>query len=212
MFPIASKARRLAGGGDGCYHDGMFRGPSSSRVARRFGASFGAVILLVAAVIGGCTFAAKGDDGEPPAATARASNSTEPQGESQVRSRAPTEIRWVPYDQAFAVAGREHKPVVLMFTAGWCGHCRTYRDQVLTNAQVIEMSSRFVMVRVDIDERRDLNQRYGIDGGYVPRTMFFTPEGTHRPELRAERPSYVYFLNTGNPVELLGLMQRAIGS
>lgn len=122
----------------------------------------------------------------------------------------PSEIRWTPYDEAFALARREDKPVVVVFTAAWCGHCRTYQG-VLEHPEVIALSRQAVMVRVDIDERPDVNARHLDDGGYVPRTHFFRPDGSPIAELRAaNRTRYVHFLDTQSPAELLSLMRRAI--
>src|SRR5512145_821414 len=81
----------------------------------------------------------------------------------------PLAIAWTTYEDAVARAGTEQKPVVLVFTATWCSQCRAYQ-QVLDDPEVIAMSRRFLMVRIDIDERRDLNASYDVDGRYVPRT------------------------------------------
>lgn len=166
------------------------------------------ILGLLGGVLASCS--ARPRDGAPPATAA------EPSGTASQRSAlaatVPPEIRWTPYDEAFARAQREHKPVVLVFTAVWCGHCRTYQG-VLTNPEVVTLSERLVMVRVDIDQRPDVNARYMNDGGYVPRTMFFRADGTPRPELRAaNRTQYVHFLDTTNPAELLGLMRQALSS
>lgn len=122
----------------------------------------------------------------------------------------PTAIEWTPYDQAFERARNQNKPVVLVFTAAWCGQCRTYQS-VLSHPEVVALSQELVMVRVDIDQRPDVNARYQDDGGYVPRTLFFRADGTPLHELRAaHRSRYVHFLDTGNPDELLSLMRRAL--
>lgn len=125
---------------------------------------------------------------------------------------APTEIAWEDFETGLSRAQREQKPFVLVFTATWCSQCAIYRT-VLANPQVVAASQDLVMIRVDITEHPDLNQRYAYDGGYVPRTMFFGPDGTHRAELKANaRDSFKYFLNPRDPNELLGLMRRALSS
>lgn len=123
--------------------------------------------------------------------------------------RASDEIAWESPEAGFARAAREGRPVVVVLTATWCGHCRTYAANVLSDPRVIEASSDFVMVRIDVDQRPDLARRFALDGGYVPRTLFLTPEGQPRTELHAPRARYLYFLATTDPAELLGLMARA---
>lgn len=148
----------------------------------------------------------------PRNATPGESAAPETPAASTLGSQPQTEIAWTPYDQAFDRARRDHKPVVVVFTATWCGHCRTYQG-VLSSPEVIALSQELVMVRVDIDQRPDVNARYQDDGGYVPRTLFFRADGSPIPELRAaNRTRYVHFLDTENPTELLSLMRRALAS
>lgn len=178
--------------------------PTSSMTAKR------RALVMFLGLLGGALAAcsARPHDGAPPS-VATEPESTAPAA-SSIGAAVPSEIRWTPYDEAFARAQREHKPVVIVFTAVWCSHCRTYQG-VLTNPEVVALSEQLVMVRVDIDQRPDVNARYMNDGGYVPRTMFFRADGTPRPELRAaNRTQYVHFLDTTHPSELLGLMRQAL--
>jgi uncharacterized protein YyaL (SSP411 family) len=86
-------------------------------------------------------------------------------------------VEWLPWSRdAFALASREHKPVLLSITAAWCRACR---DMDLTTYAAADVGAlvhdRFVAVRVDADRRPDINDRYNL-GGW-PTTAFLTPEG-----------------------------------
>lgn len=146
-----------------------------------------------------------------PAAPARAAGATDEPSPGRAARLAQDEgsIHWVSAEEGFAEAARTRKPVMAVFTATWCGQCRTYRENVLTNPEVVAASRDFVMVQVDIDQEPEVARRHAPDGGYVPRTLFFTPDGDHRAELRAMRPNFQYFLEPRAPTELLTLMARA---
>jgi thiol:disulfide interchange protein len=67
--------------------------------------------------------------------------------------------------EAEAEAKAQHKQVFAYFTATWCGPCQemkrtTWSDNTVGRA----MESRFVPVKIDIDENRSLAIAYGIDG------------------------------------------------
>ncbi|HYT67170.1 MAG TPA: DUF255 domain-containing protein [Vicinamibacterales bacterium] len=86
-------------------------------------------------------------------------------------------IDWLPWSaEAFARAMRERKPVLLSISAAWCRACHemdatTYADpEVATKIQ-----DAFIPVRVDADQRPDINERYNL-GGW-PTTAFLTPHG-----------------------------------
>jgi uncharacterized protein YyaL (SSP411 family) len=86
-------------------------------------------------------------------------------------------VAWLPWGAAaFSRARDEHKPVLLSMTATWCGSCRemertTYGDPSIATL----INRRFVPIRVDVDQRPDIGERYGL-GGW-PTTAFLTPGG-----------------------------------
>jgi uncharacterized protein len=86
-------------------------------------------------------------------------------------------VAWLPWGSAaFARALAEHKPVLLSITATWCGSCHemdrtTYSDPTIATF----INKRFVPIRVDVDERPDVSERYML-GGW-PTTAFLTPSG-----------------------------------
>ena len=89
---------------------------------------------------------------------------------------------WSP--EAFALAAREDKPILLDIGAVWCHWCHvmdreSYEDATL--AQVI--NEHYIAVKVDRDERPDVDSRYqaaisAISGqGGWPLTAILTPDG-----------------------------------
>lgn len=86
-------------------------------------------------------------------------------------------VQWVAWStDAFARARAEGKPVLLSITAPWCRACHemdrtTYADP----AVAARIRDRFIPVRVDSDQRPDINERYNL-GGW-PTTAFLTSDG-----------------------------------
>ena len=92
-------------------------------------------------------------------------------------SGAPREpLKWADFGPAaFAKAKAEHKFVVLDGSAEWCHWCHvmeatTYHDPAVAAL----VAARFVAVKVDIDARPDIGERYG-DWGW-PATVIFSPD------------------------------------
>ncbi|HTU71798.1 MAG TPA: DUF255 domain-containing protein [Candidatus Baltobacteraceae bacterium] len=88
------------------------------------------------------------------------------------------EIAWQPWgEDAFARAQREDKPILLSISAVWCHWCHVMDETSYSDGGVIErINAHYVPVRVDNDERPDVNARYNM-GGW-PTTAFLTPDGT----------------------------------
>lgn len=86
-------------------------------------------------------------------------------------------VAWLPWGAAaFGRAREEGKPVLLSLAASWCGSCRrmddtTYADPLVATA----INHRFIPIRVDVDDRPDLSERYTL-GGW-PTTAFLTAAG-----------------------------------
>ncbi len=88
------------------------------------------------------------------------------------------EIAWMPWgDEAFARARAEDKPLLLSISAVWCHWCHVMDRTSYADPAVIEaINAHYVPVRVDNDERPDVNARYNM-GGW-PTTAFLAPDGT----------------------------------
>lgn len=87
------------------------------------------------------------------------------------------EINWRPWSpEAFARAQFEDKPILLGISAVWCHWCHVMDETTYSDPAVIQLiNDRFVAIRVDNDQRPDVNARYNM-GGW-PTTAFLTPAG-----------------------------------
>ena len=86
-------------------------------------------------------------------------------------------IAWRPWDEsAFATARAEGKPVLLTLGATWCHWCHVMDDLAYSDHRVISLvNSRFIPVRVDVDQRPDISLRYN-QGGF-PSVAFLAGDG-----------------------------------
>jgi uncharacterized protein YyaL (SSP411 family) len=93
------------------------------------------------------------------------------------RPNRASEIRWRAWgDAAFGEAREQNKPVLLAISAVWCHWCHVMDETSYSSADIIRViNEKYVPVRVDNDERPDVNRRYNM-GGW-PSTVFLTPEG-----------------------------------
>jgi len=93
------------------------------------------------------------------------------------RPNRASEIAWRSWgDEAFAEARSADKPVLLAISAVWCHWCHVMDETSYSDADVIRgINERYIPIRVDNDERPDVNRRYNM-GGW-PTTAFLTPDG-----------------------------------
>jgi uncharacterized protein YyaL (SSP411 family) len=112
--------------------------------------------------------------------------------------------------EAFALAQRENKPILLDIGAVWCHWCHVMDRESYEDAKTAKViNENFIPVKVDRDERPDVDSRYqaavsAISGqGGWPLTAFLTPEGKpyfggtyFPPEERYGRPSFQRVLTT----------------
>jgi hypothetical protein len=102
-----------------------------------------------------------------------------------LRSAAHQPVNWREWgDQAFAQAREQDKPILLDIGAVWCHWCHVMDRETYENPEVARLiNEHYVAVKVDRDERPDIDSRYQTavsavtgQGGW-PLTAFLTPEG-----------------------------------
>jgi uncharacterized protein YyaL (SSP411 family) len=94
-------------------------------------------------------------------------------------------IQWHEWGaEAFAAAQRENKPMLLDIGAVWCHWCHVMDRESYDDAEIAAIvNQHFIAVKVDRDERPDIDSRYqaavqAVSGqGGWPLTAFLTPDG-----------------------------------
>jgi uncharacterized protein YyaL (SSP411 family) len=102
-----------------------------------------------------------------------------------LRSAAAQPVDWYPWGpEAFARAQQEDKPILLDIGGVWCHWCHVIDHESYEDPAVAKIiNEHFVAIKVDRDERPDVDARYqhavqALTGqGGWPLTAFLTPEG-----------------------------------
>ena len=138
-------------------------------------------------------------------------NSLSKASSAYLRSAMHQPVDWQPWgEDAFRRARSEDKPVLLDIGAVWCHWCHVMdRESYEDEATARIINEHFIAVKVDRDERQDVDTRYqaavsAISGqGGWPLTAFLTPEGEpffggtyFPPDDRHGRPSFQRVLLT----------------
>jgi uncharacterized protein YyaL (SSP411 family) len=118
-------------------------------------------------------------------AESRHANLLEESASAYLRSAGHQPIHWHPWGEAaFARARAEDKPILLDIGAVWCHWCHVMDRESYEDPEIARLINElFVAVKVDRDERPDVDARYqaavsAISGqGGWPLTAFLTPEG-----------------------------------
>jgi uncharacterized protein YyaL (SSP411 family) len=112
-------------------------------------------------------------------------NSLASASSAYLRSAMHQPIQWHEWSkEAFATAKRENKPILLDVGAVWCHWCHVMDRESYDNPEIAQIvNERFIAVKVDRDERPDVDSRYQVavnamtgQGGW-PLTAFLTPDG-----------------------------------
>jgi uncharacterized protein YyaL (SSP411 family) len=161
-------------------------------------------------------------------------NSLSRASSAYLRSAMHQPILWHEWGpEAFETAQRENKPMLLDIGAVWCHWCHVMDRESYDDPEIAAIvNQNFVAVKVDRDERPDIDSRYqaaiqAVSGqGGWPLTAFLTPDGKpfyggtyFPPQDHYGRPSFrrvllsianAYKEKHGDVVEQASLVENAI--
>jgi len=117
--------------------------------------------------------------------TTSALNSLARASSAYLRSAMHQPIQWHEWGaEAFAAARRDNKPMLLDIGAVWCHWCHVMDRESYDDPEIAAIvNQHFIAVKVDRDERPDIDSRYqaavqAVSGqGGWPLTAFLTPDG-----------------------------------
>src|SRR5207253_11081742 len=166
--------------------------------------------------------------------TTQTSNSLSTASSAYLRSAMHQPVQWHEWgEEAFSTAQRENKPILLDIGAVWCHWCHVMDRESYDDAELAQIvNDRFIAVKVDRDERPDIDSRYQAaisafsgQGGW-PLTAFLTPDGKpfyggtyFPPNEQYGRPSFkrvllaisdAYHEKNGEVVEQAKMVEGAI--
>ncbi len=140
-----------------------------------------ALALLVVSLAAGCA-----PEAAPPPQSAAAASQGAPAAGAPHAGAAG--VAWAGFDATtFAKAKAEGRFVILDGAAEWCHFCHVMEEKTYADPRVQALLSKhFIAAKVDIDQRPDIEERYG-DWGW-PATIIFSPDGDELGKYRGFIP------------------------
>lgn len=79
--------------------------------------------------------------------------------------------------QALSAAKKSGKPVIMVFSAAWCGPCQTMKKDVYPSEAVKAFHDKFVWVYLDIDDAKneEISNKFSVNS--IPHIEFLNAEG-----------------------------------
>lgn len=97
-------------------------------------------------------------------------------------------IRFVSgYHRGYELAKRQHKPMLVFFTAQWCTYCHQMEADAFVQEAVVNLSRQFVCVLVDADAEPDICRNFRIKG--YPTIQFLSARGVPLNRVTGKQPA-----------------------
>lgn len=81
------------------------------------------------------------------------------------------------YKAAVETAKKENKPMVVVFSAAWCGPCQSMKKKVYPSKEVTALHDKFVWAYLDVDQEANsaIATQYKVEG--IPHIQFLSADG-----------------------------------
>ncbi len=109
---------------------------------------------------------------------------------ASTKPKTQNAIAWVEYETGMAQAAKKKKPMLIDFTAEWCGWCKKLEAEVFPKREMIALSKQFVCIRIDGDQRADLKAKYAVDG--YPTAVILEHDGQELMRIGGYKPAEDY--------------------
>ncbi len=145
--------------------------------------AFGVLLLALLGLYLGCEFGV-----EQPAETAVEQRPEHPTSAASGHV-AKGNLQFVSgYRQGYSESVRQSKPMMLFFTASWCGYCRQMAEEAFTHPQVVSLSHQFVCVLIDADAEPEVCRQFQVTG--YPTIQFLSPRGVPLERVVGKKPGH----------------------
>ncbi|XP_059143545.1 thioredoxin domain-containing protein 12-like [Physella acuta] len=103
------------------------------------------------------------------------------------------QYEWTPLEEAYAKAKAEGKPIFIVVHKMTCSACHAVKTWFSASKRIAGMSKHFVMVNLEYFEVPKGDPDFSPDGFYVPRMLFFSPNGKLMKDAKCGcNPEYEY--------------------
>jgi len=80
------------------------------------------------------------------------------------------------FEQAMQQARQENKPVLVHFSADFCGPCKLIEKEVFPDSEIIQnINQNFIPVKIDTEKDQATTKKFGVTG--IPADIFVSPNG-----------------------------------
>ena len=133
----------------------------------------------------------------------------------ELRRAAASPIHWMEWGpEAFERSKAGDRPILVFIGSNWCEYCHLMDETTFADEEVVKLlNDNFVAIRIDRDERPDLDERFQSayyhfnknQGGGWPLTVFCLPDG--RP---FDALTFVHAKTDGDRIGLRDLLTQAL--